>query len=132
MLHNPVVVILIAALAAWIFGAVWYGVLSKPYLRARGLDPEACKGQKMPLAPMAVSFISEVVIAFVLSGVLPLGELSWMEGAGGGLLIGVGFMATSTLVNNMFQQKKLILSVIDGAHWVIVAGIEGAVLAALS
>ena len=90
MLHNPVVVILAAALAAWIFGAVWYGALGKVWQRAQGLDPEACKGQKMPLAPMAVSFVSEVVMAFVLSGVLPLGEMGWMAGAGGGLLIGAG------------------------------------------
>ena len=132
MLHNPIVMILAAALAAWIFGAVWYGVLGKVWMRAQGIDPETCKDKKMPLAPMAVSFVSEVVMAFVLSGVLPLGEMSWMAGAGGGLLMGVGFMATSTLVNNMFQQRKLMLSVIDGAHWIIVAAIEGAVLAALS
>ncbi len=132
MLHNPAVMIVAAALAAWIFGAIWYGALSRPYQRAMGLDPEACKGQKMPLAPLAVCFISEIVMAFVLSGVLPLGEITWMGGAGGGLLIGAGFIATSTLVNNMFQQKKLMLSVIDSAHWILVAGIEGAVLAALS
>jgi hypothetical protein len=123
---------LAAAVAAWIFGAVWYGVLSKPYQRALGLDPEACKGQKMPIAPMVASFLAEVVMAFVMSGIFPLGEMNWMAGASAGLLLGVGFMATTTLVNNMFQKKNMMLTVIDGGHWVVVAAIEGAVLAALS
>jgi hypothetical protein len=30
-----------AAVAAWIFGAVWYMGLGKPYQRALGLDPGA-------------------------------------------------------------------------------------------
>jgi len=132
MLHNPYIVMLVAALAAWIFGAVWYGALGKVWMRAQGIDPETCKDKKMPLAPMAVSFVSVLVMAFVMGGILPLSEMSWMAGAGAGALLGVGFMATTTLVNNMFQQKKLLLSAIDGAHWVLVAAIEGAVLAALS
>ena len=131
MLHNPYVAMLAAALAAWIFGAVWYGALGKVWMRAQGIDPETCKGKKMPLAPMAVSFASEVVMAFVMGGILPFGEMTWTAGAGAGLLLGIGFMATSTLVNNMFQQRKLMLSLIDGLHWIAVAVIEGAVLAAL-
>jgi hypothetical protein len=132
MLHNPYIAMVAAAVAAWIFGAIWYGVLSKHYQRALGLDPEACKGQKMPIAPMVASFAAELVMAFVMGGFLPLGEMGWMAGALSGLLLGVGFMATSTLVNNMFQQRKPMLTLIDGAHWVIVAAIEGAVLAALA
>jgi hypothetical protein len=132
MLHNPYVTMLAAALAAWIFGAVWYGALSKPYQRALGLDPEDCKGKKMPIAPMVTSFVAEIVMAFVMGGILPFSQMGWTAGTGAGLLLGIGFMATSTLVNNMFQQRKPMLSVIDGAHWILVAAIEGAVLAALS
>ena len=48
------------------------------------------------------------------------------------LLIGMAFMVTATLVNNMFQGKKIALSIIDGAHWVGVAIIEGIVIALLA
>jgi hypothetical protein len=133
MLHNPTIVVAAAALAAWIFGAVWYGALSRPYQRALGLDPEQCKGQKMPVAPMITSFVSELVMAFILARLLSgLGVAGWQDGAVIGLLVAIGFMVSTTLVNNMFQQRKPMLIVIDGAHWIGVAVIEGAVLAALA
>ncbi len=133
MLHNPIVVMLIAALAAWIFGAIWYTALSKPYQRALGLDPEQSKGQKMPLAPMLTSFACEVVMAFVLYQLLTgFGVAGLQGGAVTGLILGIAFMATTTLVNNMFQGSKPMLSVINCAHWIGVAVIEGAVLAALA
>ena len=133
MLHNPIVVMLLAALAAWIFGAIWYTALSKPYQRALGLDPEQGKGQKMPLAPMLTSFLCELVMAFVLYQLLTgFGVQGLQGGAVVGLVLGVGFMATTTLVNNMFQGARPMLSVINCAHWIGVAVIEGAVLAALA
>jgi Protein of unknown function (DUF1761) len=132
-MHNPIIVIVAAALAAWIFGAVWYGALGKVWQRAQGLDPEQCKGQKMPLTPMVVSFVSELVMAFIFARLLSgLGVAGWQDGAVTGLLIGIGFMATTTVVNNMFKQHTVMLSLIDGAHWIGVAAIQGAVLAALS
>ena len=39
-MHNRYIAILAAAIAAWIFGAVWYGALGKPWQREQGLDPE--------------------------------------------------------------------------------------------
>ena len=69
-------------MAAWVFGAVWYGALSKPYQRALGRDPEQSKGQKMPLAPMVVSFVSELVMAFLFARLLSgLGVIGWQDGA---------------------------------------------------
>jgi hypothetical protein len=53
-----------------------------------------------------------------------------MAGAIAGLTLGVGFMLTTTVVNNLFQQRKPMLTVIDGTHWVVVVAIEGAVIGA--
>ena len=100
--------------------------LGKAWQQAQGLDPEGCKGKKMPLTPMLVSFGSELVMAFVFARLLNgLGVTGWQDGAVLGLLIGVGFMATTTVVNNMFKQHKVMLTVIDGAHWIGVAVIQG-------
>ena len=41
-------------------------------------------------------------------------------------------MATSTAVNNAFRGPRAMLSLIDGAHWIGVAVIQGIVLVALS
>lgn len=131
-MHNSYLAAGAAALAAWIFGAVYYGVLGKVWQRAQGLDPEACKGQKMPVAPMVASLLSVLLMAVIFQMLLSdLGLHSWQDGLVTGLMLGVGFMATTNLVNNMFQQKKLALTIIDSIHWIAVAMIEGVVLMVL-
>jgi hypothetical protein len=132
-MHNPIVAILVAGVAGWIFGAIWYGALGKVWQRALRLDPETCKGQKMPLAPMVVSFLAAVVMSAVLYQLLAnLGVTGIGPAALAGLTIGVGFLATSTLVNNMFQQKPFALTVIDGGHWVLAVVVESVALSLLA
>src|SRR5665213_3606280 len=111
-MHNPILAILAAGVAGWIFGAIWYGVLSKAYQRALGLNPDDCKDRKMPMTPMVVSFLAAIVMSAVLYQVLTnLGIMGVAPAALAGLTIGVGFLATSVLVNNLFQQKSIMLTV---------------------
>jgi hypothetical protein len=136
-MHNPYIAIAAAALAAWIFGAIWYGVLGRAWMAAQGMGAAEIEAKRqvrqMPLKPMAISFAAEIVMAVVFSWLLAgLGVVDWMGGAVTGLTLGLGLMASSTLVNNAFPGRKLMLSVIDGAHWIIVAVIECVVLVALS
>src|SRR5215469_17057412 len=110
-MHNPIVAILVAAVAGWIFGAIWYGTLGKTWQRALGKDPEACKGQKMPVAPMVVSFLVALVMSAVMYQLLSnLGVLGVQPAALAGITIGVGFLGCSVLVNNMFQKKPFALT----------------------
>jgi MFS family permease len=132
-MHNPFIVILAAGLAGWIFGAVWYGALSKPYQRALGLNPDDCKDKKMPMAPMVVAFLAALVMSAVLYQLLTnLGVVGVMGSAIAGLTLGVGFLATSIVVNNMFQQKSAMLTIIDAGHWVLALVIESVVIALLA
>ena len=125
--------ILAAAVAAFIFGAIWYTALGKHWQLAQGLDPEACKGRKMPLAPLAICFVGELVMAFALFLMLEhLSVVGWMWGAHAGALVGAGIILPTVVINNAFPGRKPALSVIDGAHWIIVAAIEGAVLGAFA
>lgn len=132
-MHNPIIAILAAAVAGWLFGAAWYTVLGRVWQTALGKDPDACKDQKkMPLAPMLVSFLAVLVMAVVLYQLLiNLGVMGVQAGAVAGLTIGIGFVATSVLVNNLFQGKKLMVTVIDAAHWVLVLVIEGVLISLL-
>ena len=116
-MHNPLVAIAAAAVAGWIFGAIWYGVL----------------GQKMPLAPMIASFLAALVMSAVLYQLLSnLGVMGVAPSAIAGATIGIGFVGTTTLVSNMFQQKSLMLTVIDTGHWVLALVVEAVVLALLA
>jgi hypothetical protein len=68
--------ILIAAVAAWIFGGVYYTALSKPWMAAQGKTLEQCKAEqdaKSGIAkgtPFVIVFVSEIIIAWVLYGIL--------------------------------------------------------------
>ena len=132
-MHNPLIAILAAGVAGWIFGAIWYTALGKPWQRALGLNPDDCKDKKMPLAPMLVSFLGALVMSAVLYQLLSnLGVMGIGPAALAGLTIGVGFLLTANLVNNMFQQKSFALTVIDGGHWVLAVVIEAVVISLLA
>jgi hypothetical protein len=130
---NPLVTIGAAGLAAWIFGWVWYGAWGKAFQRALGKDPEQCKGQKMPIAPLVVCLVAELVMAAALyQVVLNLAQLGGVQqGAVTGLTLGIGLPLMAIIVNYAFQQRNRMLTVIDGLHWVLVLVIEGAVIGAL-
>ena len=132
-MHIGIWAVPAASVAAWIFGAVWYGVLGKAWMRAQGIDPESCKDKKMPLGPMAASFGAVLLMALGLLHLMNrLALHRWNEGLFSGLMLGVVFVATTILVNNLFQGRKLMLTVIDSLHWIIVLAIEGLVLALLA
>ena len=133
-MHNPIVAILLAGVAAFVFGAVYYMSLGKAYQAALGVTGD-CDKKKPPLGPMATCLVAEWIMAAVLYQILT--NLSGMgtgalNGAIAGATIGFGFMAMSTVVNNAFPGRKVMLSIIDGIHWTVVAAIEGAVIGALT
>ena len=120
--------VFVAALAAWIAGAVWYGVLGKQWMAALGWN-EADRPAKMPMGPMVISFIAELIMAFMLAGLIRhFGPLNVRNGMITGALCWLGFVATTIAVNNAFQKRKGMLTVIDGGHWLAVLLIEGIVL----
>jgi len=122
-----------AGLAGWLFGAVWYTSLSKPWQRAHGLNPEDCKDQKMPLAPLVIALLGALVMAAVQYLLLAGLGVGTIAGAAiTGLILGTGFLFTATVVNNQFQGKNWVATVIDGMHWTLVLVIEAVVIILLA
>jgi hypothetical protein len=133
-MQSAIIAILAAGLAGWVFGAIWYTSLGKPWQRAHGVNPEDCKDQKMPLTPLLVAFLGAIVMAATLYHILTnhLGVMGVAHGFIAGLAIGVGLLFVATVVNNQFQQKNWVATLIDGGHWSLVLAIEGAVIVALT
>ena len=120
-------------MAGWLFGAIWYTALGKVWQRALGLNPDDCKDKKMPLLPLAAAFVAALVMSAVLYQLLTnLGVLGVWPSMVAGFTVGVGFVLTTILVNNMFQQRRYMLTVIDGSHWVLALMIEAAVISLLA
>jgi len=127
--------VLVAAVAAWIFGAVYYGILGKAWLAAQGETPETMKAKNAgksgiaKAAPFIISFIAEIVMASALQGILFHSAMNTMrQGIIAGALTWLGFIATTVTVNNAYPGRKFTLSVIDTAHWLGVMMIIGAVI----
>ena len=124
--------IIAAALAAFIFGALWYTALSRPYLYELGIAPPP--ERVVPIKPMIVSLIAELIMAFVLAGVighLGPGAATLKNGVISGAFIWAGFVATTLGVNYAYQSHSLKLYTIDAAHWLGVLLLQGAVLGAM-
>ena len=127
--------VLIAAVASWLAGAVWYMALAKPWLAAIGVTPEQMhERRKDPGAflPFVYAFLANVIIAWVLGGLLGhLGQLTLRNGALSGLFCWGGFVFTTMLVNNRFAMRSPKLLVIDGGYWLVVLVLSGAIIGAV-
>ncbi len=122
--------VLLAAMAAFAFGAVYYTTLSKPWMDAAGLTEEKVQQSGMA-GPFAISFAGLLVQAAVLSWIL--GELPPSAATVGGAVatataLWFGFVATSCATNNVFRRAKTKLTVIDSLHWLGVAVVQALVL----
>src|SRR5260370_35879710 len=85
--------VLLAAIAAFIFGGAWYGVLGRAWLAALG-KPEAAIRSGPPMAlRMAVAGAGLPFLAYLLAGLMgPLGpgQRGLGHGAGARLFLWVG------------------------------------------
>jgi hypothetical protein len=133
-------VIFAAAAAAWIFGALYYGTLSRPWLSAVGISIAEMKrrqaesvGTFKGIAPFLVSFVSELIMAWVFAGVLGHlgpGQVTLRNGLISALFLWFGFILTTIATNNIYPGRKPMLTVIDAGHWLGVMLIMGAILGA--
>lgn len=119
--------VIVGAAGAWIFGAIWYGVIGKQWMAANGLTEETINRRNV--TAFIGSFICAILVAgmmrhvFVTSGVDTIAK-GTMTGLGLGLFIATPWIAT----NYMFAQRPVILTVIDGVYATVGCTIMGLVL----
>jgi hypothetical protein len=130
--------IVIAAVVAWLAGAAWYMLLGKRWMAALGRTPDeiaAAKAAPGGYLPFVYAFIAELVMAWMLAGVLlhlgPRIPLTVRSGIITGAFCWFGFVITSMVVNNSFARRDWRLLLIDGGHWLMVLLLMGAVIAAI-
>jgi hypothetical protein len=125
--------VVLAAIASFAFGGLWYGLLSKQWMAAAGVDFGKEGGRRVSPAPFVIAFVAQLVMAWMLAGVLlhlSRGGLPMTLRTGliSGALIWVGFVMSSLVVNHAFQGARYALTLIDGGHWLGVLLIQSAVL----
>ena len=127
--------VIVAGVAAWLAGAVWYMALAKPWLAAIGMTPEQmheCRKGPGAFLPFLYAFVANLIIAWVLGGLLGhLGQVTLRNGALSGLFCWGGFVFPTMLVNNRFAMRSPKLLLIDGGYWLVVLVLSGAIIGAL-
>ena len=123
--------VIVAAIAAFAFGAVYYMVLSKPWMAAAGIKvgTDGKPENSSDPTPYIVSFICIILVAgmmrhsFALSGID-----SVAKGLQSGLGIGLFFITPWIFINTGYSNRPWKLAVIDGGYATAAATIIGIVL----
>lgn len=123
--------VIVAAAAAWVFGAAYYMALAKPWIEASGVavDQAGRPAGGRSALPFILSALCMILVAgmmrhiFSMSGIATVGS-----GLVAGLGIGLFFIAPWVMINNAYAMRPFRLTVIDGGYAVLGCAIIGAVL----
>lgn len=107
--------VIAGAAAAWVFGAIWYGVVGSAWMAAAGLTEKTVNRRNY--VAFVGSFIAALLVAGMIRHVL---ATSGIDTAGKAVMTGAGlgaFVATPWIVTNyLFAQRPPALMVIDGIY----------------
>jgi hypothetical protein len=130
--------VVLAAVAGWLVGALWYGLLAKRWVTALGTTIEefkrkqaAIKGSPRAFLPFVLAFLADLIIAWMLAGVLGHlgpGQVTLRNGVISAAFLWFGFVLTTMTVNNAFGGRKYTLTAIDAGHWLAVLVVIGAIV----
>lgn len=123
--------VVLATVASFIFGGIWYGVFAQQWMAAAGKTPEDMAASGPNPVPFIIAFVAQLVMAYVLAGTighLGPGQVTLRHGLISGAVVWAGFVFSALAVNHAFQGAKPSLTLIDGGHWLGVLLIQGAII----
>lgn len=125
---SIMIAVVAAGIGGFVTGAVWYTVLSKPWMAASGVSEEDAK--PTPFL-MINALICQFVMAFVLVGIiwhLNKGEGDIQDALITGAFCWLGFVLTTQMVNHRFQGRPWSLTFIDCGHWLAVLLVQSLII----
>ena len=98
--------VFIAAIAYWLLGAVWYGVLfSKPWMALENISIEQAKSIN-PVLPYVITFVLNLLIAYALAQICIWRNADTIgRGASVGVLLWIGFIGPITYTTYMYEMR---------------------------
>lgn len=126
--------VIVAAVAAFAFGAAYYMILSKPWMSAAGIkvgeDGKPINSESP--VPYIVSFICILLVAGMMRHTFALSGIdTFAKGLQSGLGIGLFFITPWIFINTGYSNRPWKLAVIDGGYATAAAAIIGGVLTLL-
>ena len=110
--------ILVSGIVGMIIGFAWYspGLFGKQWMKLTRIKPSKKDKEGMG-SKMLVAFIAELVLAFVLLGIIKWAGVITVQGA---LMVGfitwLGFVATMTINEILWQKKPFQLYILNNTH----------------
>jgi surface polysaccharide O-acyltransferase-like enzyme len=98
--------VFIAAVAYWLLGGLWYGVLfSKPWMALENISLEQAKSMN-PVLPYVITFVLNLLIAYSLAQICIWRNANTIgRGASVGVLLWIGFVGPITFTTYMYEMR---------------------------
>jgi hypothetical protein len=123
MVHVNYIAVLVAAIAVFVLGWLWYSPLLfyKPWMRARGMDPAAAMaGAKMPGGKLVVELLRCIVLAYIIARFATLlGISSWMGAVHFGFLLWIGFPVILLIGSMLWENTPPKVAAIHAGDWLV-------------
>ena len=121
------IAIVVAAVSAFIVGALWYGPLfGKTWQKLAGLSDKYV--QNGVAKTFGGAFVLTLIMSIVLAFFIGNNDLSF--GLFAGLAAGIGWVATAFGVNYLFEHKSLKFYLINAGYNVVIFALMGAIIGA--
>ena len=123
--------VFVAAIAYWLLGALWYGVLfGARWMVLENISMEQAKSMN-PVLPYVVSFILNILIAYSLAQICIWRNANTAgRGASVGVLLWIGFIGPITYTTYMYELRPWQLFAINGFYPLVGLCLMGAILGA--
>lgn len=122
MLKMDYLAVVIAAVAAFVVGAVWYSpfLFGKEWMELRGLDPGAMADMTVPVGQMLAEFARSLVVAYVLARfAVLLKVVDWKGAVQLGVWVWIGFPAMILMGSVMWENVPWMLAAIHAGDWLV-------------
>ena len=124
--------VLIAAVAAFLIGALWYSpvLFAKAWVRANGYTPEKLAAMQANAGrAYGGSFVAFLVMASILGLLLRhLGADSIADGAGWGFHAWLGFALPIGFTAHVYSDRPVAVFLIDAGYQLVYMTVMGAIL----
>jgi surface polysaccharide O-acyltransferase-like enzyme len=123
--------VFVAAVAYWLLGALWFGVLfGKPWLALENITVEQAKSMN-PVLPYVVSFVLNILIAYSLAQICIWRNANTIgRGASVGVLLWIGFIGPITYTTYMYEMRPKELFAINQFYPLAGMVLMGAIIGA--
>jgi hypothetical protein len=119
--------VVIAAIAAYAFSWLWYAALTAVASRKAA---EKTKWQ-FEAVPYLIAAVAYVLMSWMLAGLMGhLANVTVRGGVMAAFFVWVGFVLTTSVVNQAFQNRRAAVTLIDVGNWLGVLAIMGAIIGA--